>query len=357
MESLRYLNFDHTVPVIAVFHGSYILLQIKILRLLRILGREDPETSETMNDILAQVATNTETSKNVGNAILYETVLSIMDIQSESGLRVLAVNILGRFLLNNDKNIRYVALNTLLRTVAIDAGAVQRHRATVLDCLRDPDVSIKRRAMELCFALTNKQNFTTMSRELIAFLKTAEPEFKAQCSSSMVGAADRYAPSRRSHIDTLLDVLKTAGNYVRDDVVFNTIQLVSSSATDGLQQYVVRQAWAAVKETDNCSEKQPLTQVACWCIGEYGAHLLETGGGAVEGRGEDEDVSTPVSEEEVIEVYEKILFANHISVVTKQYGLVSLTKLSTRFPSATPKIQEIIDAFGSHLQVGITLLN
>lgn len=58
------------------------------MKLLRVLGTNDADASEAMNDILAQVATNTETSKNVGNTILYETVLSIMGIKSEGGLRV-----------------------------------------------------------------------------------------------------------------------------------------------------------------------------------------------------------------------------------------------------------------------------
>ena len=56
-------------------------------------------------------------------------------------------------------------------------------------------------------------------------------------------------------------MFRTAGNYVRDDVVFRTIQLVSAELGE-LHSYVVREMWRSIKETgDNASEKQPLVQV------------------------------------------------------------------------------------------------
>ena len=49
-----------------------------------------------------------------------------------------------------------------------------------------------------------------------------------------------------------------------------TIQLISE--TQAQQGYAVCALWKALEK--DTSDKQPLTQVATWCIGEYGDILL-----------------------------------------------------------------------------------
>ena len=60
-----------------------------------------------------------------------------------------------------------------------------------------------------------------------------------------------------------------------------------------------------------------------------------------------------VSEMEVVTWYQAIVWSSSMSISTKQYALMSLTKLSTRFSSVTAEIQRIIDAFGSHLDADL----
>ena len=101
-------------------------LQVKILELLGRLGAGNAEASDEMSDVLAQIATNTEASKNTGNSVLSECVRTIMAIEASQGLRLLGINILGRFLVNKENNIRFVALQQLIKVVEIDYQAVQR---------------------------------------------------------------------------------------------------------------------------------------------------------------------------------------------------------------------------------------
>ncbi|KAL1780439.1 AP-1 complex subunit gamma-like 2 isoform X1 [Sigmodon hispidus] len=313
-------------------------LQVQILRLLRILGRNHEESSETMNDLLAQVATNTDTSRNAGNAVLLETVLTIMDINSAAGLRVLAVNILGRFLLNKDKNIRYVALTSLLRLVQSDHSAVQRHRSTVVECLRETDASLSRRALELSLALVNSSNVRAMMQELQTFLESCPPDLRADCASGILLAAERFAPSKRWHIDTILHVLTTAGTHVRDDAVANLTQLIGEAQE--LHAYSVRRLYSALAEDIS---QQPLAQVAAWCIGEYGDLLLE---GNCE-----ETEPFQVEEEEVLALLEKLLQSHMSLPATRGYAITALMKLSTRLRGDNRRIRQVVSIYGSCVDI------
>jgi AP-1 complex subunit gamma-1 len=319
-------------------------LQVKILRLLRVLGRGDAATSEQINDILAQVATNTEASKNVGNSILYEAVLTILDIEADSGLRVLGVNILGKFLSNKDNNIRYVALNTLIKVVAVEPNAVQRHRNTILECLRDPDISIRRRALDLSFTLIREDNVRVLIRELLAFLEVADTEFKPIMTTQIGIAADRYAPNRRWHIDTMLRVVKLAGNYVKEQILSSFVRLIATSPD--LQTYSVQKLYAALKADIT---QEALTLAGTWVIGEYGDLLLQ--GGSYE----EEELVKEVRESDLVDLFTTILNSTYANQVVTEYIITAVMKLTTRMsdPAQIERIRRLLGTRTADLSIEI----
>ncbi|KAL2371875.1 AP-1 complex subunit gamma-1 [Blastomyces gilchristii SLH14081] len=319
-------------------------LQVKILRFLRVLGRGDAATSELINDILAQVATNTESSKNVGNSILYEAVLTILDIEADSGLRVLGVNILGKFLANKDNNIRYVALNTLIKVVAVEPNAVQRHRNTILECLRDADISIRRRALDLSFTLINEGNVRVLVRELLAFLEVADNEFKPVMTTQIGIAADRFSPNKRWHVDTMLRVLKLAGNYVKEQILSSFVRLIAT--TPELQTYSVQKLYASLKEDIS---QEALTLAASWVIGEYGDALLRGG------QYEEEELVKEVKESDIVDLFTNILNSTYATQTVTEYIITSAMKLSTRLtePAQIERIRRLLSSRSADLSVEI----
>lgn len=352
-------------------------LQVQILTLLRLLGAGDVRASEEMNDVLAQVATNTETSKNPGNAILYECVQTIMAVESDDGLRVLAVNILGRFLLNRDNNIRYVALNTLAKCIADSgnaesetngdaedggvantaASALQRHRTTVVDCLKDPDISIRQRALELIYHLVNPSNVEALTAELLNYLVLCPREHRSDICTRVLRVVDKYSPDDRWRVDSLITMLTIAGRECAPAVQSSTVMYVSRSSED-LRAYSTHKLLKAIRDDDG--SQRGLLNVGIWCIGEYGDLLLKpysynppsSSGNIEESLTPSEQMPVTVSfmalePAAVVDIVEEATTRHTCPPESRERALTCFTKLRERFASVADeatltKLQKLV---------------
>ncbi|WVZ09812.1 hypothetical protein V8G54_014342 [Vigna mungo] len=321
-------------------------LHIRLLKLLRVLGEGDADASDSMNDILAQVATKTESNKVAGNAILYECVQTIMSIEDNGGLRVLAINILGRFLSNRDNNIRYVALNMLMKAVTADGQAVQRHRATILECVKDSDASIRKRALELVYVLINDTNVKPLAKELIDYLEVSDQDFRADLTAKIcsivakgtcftgISSLEDITVSHVGSCEHISYVGLAAGNFVKDEVWYALIVVITNASE--LHGYTVRALYRAFQTS---AEQETLVRVTVWCIGEYGDMLVHNVGML--------DIEDPitVTESDAVDIVEIAINRHASDLTTKAMALVALLKLSSRFPSCSERIREIIVQF------------
>ena len=63
-----------------------------------------------------------------------------------------------------------------------------------------------RRALDLVYALVNENNIQSLTKELLDYLQVADAEFKPDLTAKIAALVQRFAPDKRWHFDSLLQV-------------------------------------------------------------------------------------------------------------------------------------------------------
>ena len=137
---------DHRLPKDFDYHRLPApWVQIKILKILALICKDDRSTSETAYDTLREVMTRADIGINMGHAIVYECVTTITSIYPNNMLLENAATAISRFITNSNHNLKYLGIRALTEIVKINPRYAEQHHMMVIDCLEDPDETLKRR--------------------------------------------------------------------------------------------------------------------------------------------------------------------------------------------------------------------
>ncbi|XP_030631531.1 AP-4 complex subunit epsilon-1 [Chanos chanos] len=310
-------------------------LQIQLLRILGLLGREDQSTSELMYDVLDESLRRAEMNHNITYAILYECVKAIYSIYPKSELCEKAAKCIGNFVLSPKINLKYLGLKALTYVVQQDANLALQHQMTIIECLDHPDLIIKKETLELLFRITNTQNVTVIVEKMLGFLKLSNDDYTiVDLVGKVAELAEKYAPDNEWFIQTMNEVFSFGGDMMQPDIPNSFLRLLaegceSAEESRQLRLYAV-DSYLAVLQKDSAHLPQRFLQIISWVLGEY-SHLKEG-----------------LDVQEVRQLLMKLLDRKGVTTETRCWVLSSLMKLCEG-PGADEMAQELVERWGSSL--------
>ncbi|XP_059496406.1 AP-2 complex subunit alpha-2 isoform X2 [Stegostoma tigrinum] len=252
-------------------------LSVKLLRLLQCYPPpEDTAVKgrliECMETILNKAQEPPKSKKvqhsNAKNAILFEAISLIIHYDSEPNLLVRACNQLGQFLQHRETNLRYLALESmcLLAGSEFSHEAVKTHIETVINALKtERDVSVRQRAADLLYAMCDRTNAPQIVAEMLSYLETADYSIREEIVLKVAILAEKYAVDYTWYVDTILNLIRIAGDYVSEEVWYRVIQIVINR--DDVQGYAAKTVFEAL-QAPACHEN--MVKVGGYILGEFG---------------------------------------------------------------------------------------
>ncbi|XP_013869028.1 AP-4 complex subunit epsilon-1 [Austrofundulus limnaeus] len=310
-------------------------LQIHLLRILSLLGKNDQSMSEIMYEILDESLQRAEMNHNITYAILYECVKCIYTIHPKPDLLEKAAKCIGSFVLSPRINLKYLGLKALTYVVQQDPKLVLQHQMTIIECLDHPDLIIKRETLELLFRITNAQNVTVIVEKMLDFLQVSEDNHTTiDLVGKVAELAEKYAPDNEWFIETMNTVFSVGGDVMQPDIPNSFLKLLlegfDSVEEDKKLRLFAVNSYVSLLQGEPSRLPQRFLQVICWVLGEY-AHLNED-----------------VEPDAVLRLLAKLLDMKSSTSETKSWVLIAMTKLCSG-GAAFSVAHEVSETYGSSM--------
>lgn len=254
-------------------------LQVKSLRFLQYYEAPDKTQRDLLFEVLNHILTRTEVSdsvnkSNADHSILFEAVTLVIHYGNDvtPQLRDSTIALLGRFISVKEANIRYLGLDAMNRLVNLEGpNAVKVHQSTVLESLKDVDISVRRRALGLLFSLTDGENVHFIVSELLVNLSSAESAMKDEMVVKIAILGEKFnAGNMQWYVDIMVKVIIMAGDYVAEAVWHRIVLLVINHSE--VHEYaaekmleIVQSKWA----------HDTAVSLAGYLLGEIGVNICE----------------------------------------------------------------------------------
>ncbi|CAI4211584.1 unnamed protein product [Parascedosporium putredinis] len=251
-------------------------LQVKLLRLLQYFPHPDTHVRNMIRDALQKVLdTAMEPTKNVQqnnaqNAVLFEAINLIIHLDTEETLMMQISTRLGKFIQSRETNVRYLGLEAMthLAARAEDLDPIKAHQEIILGSLKDRDISVRRKGLDLLYSMCDFSNARVIVGELLQYLQNADFAIREEMVLKIAILTEKYATDVQWYVDISLRLIAMAGDHVSDEVWQRVIQIVTNN--EELQVYAAQHSLQYVKQ-DHCHET--LVKIGCYILGEFG-HLI-----------------------------------------------------------------------------------
>jgi len=207
---------------------------------------------------------------NAQNAVLFEAINLVIHLDTERELMLQISSRLGKFIQSRETNVRYLGLEAMTHFAARaeTLDPIKRHQNIILGSLRDRDISVRRKGLDLLYSMCDTTNAQPITNELLKYLQNADFAIREEMVLKIAILTEKYATDIQWYVDISLRLIALAGDHISDEVWQRIIQIVTNN--EGLQVYAARNILEYVK-AEQCHET--LVKIGGYLLGEFG-HLI-----------------------------------------------------------------------------------